>query len=60
MGWTSIIAKEPADEKEMSRLAAGFVVLMRKRATGLEGETTPLSNGNRPKRSLPDEEAQKD
>ena len=58
--WASIISSEPAEEKEMSRLAIGLAAQMRKWAVGSKGETTPFSNGKRRKLSSPDEEAQKD
>ena len=60
MDWTGIIANEPTEEEEMSRLAVGFFALMRKRAVGSEGESTPISVVKRSKRSSPDEEAYKD
>ena len=41
----------------MSSLVVGFAVWMRKRARGLERETTPRSGGKRSRRSFPDEEA---
>ena len=41
----------------MSSLVARFSVRMRKRATGLEGETTPRSSGKRSRQSSPNEEA---
>ena len=44
----------------MSSLAIGFVARIRKRAVGLEGETTPRSDGKWSKRSSSEEEAQKD
>ena len=49
-------------EDNMSSLAVGFVAGMHKRAMSAEGETTPdfeVSGGKRPKRSGPDEKAQK-
>ena len=55
-----IISSEPTEEEEMSSLAISFVVRMRKRAAGLEGETTPISSGKRWRWSSPDEEDQKD
>ena len=44
----------------MFRLVDGFAAQMCKRAVGSEGESTPISDGKRPKQSSPDEEAQKD
>ena len=41
----------------MSRLSVMFSVRIRKRVVGSKGETTPISNGKRPKWSSPDEEA---
>ena len=58
--WTCIIASEPAEEEEMSRLATRFATQMRKQAAGSEGETTPISYRKHPKRSSSHEEAQKD
>ena len=55
--WKGIIASNPAEDEEMSRLAAGFTARMHKWAAGSEGETIPLSDGKRPKRFSPDEEA---
>ena len=61
MDWTGIIASEPAEEEEeMSSLPAGFIVQMRKWATGSEGETTSRFCGKRLRWSSPYEEAQKD
>ena len=60
MEWRGIIFDELAKEVEMSRLAIGFVARIHKRATGSEGEATPISDGKRPKQSSLDEEAQKD
>ena len=57
MAWTSVIASEPAEEEELSSLAAGFTTRMRKRAAGSKGETTPSSDGKWMKRSSPDEGA---
>ena len=59
MDWAGIIAREPAEEEEMSRLVVGFIARMHKRAAGSEGESTPISDGKRSKRSSPDEDAQK-
>ena len=58
--WTSIIASEPSEEEEMSRLAVRFTARMHKWATGSKGESTPISDGKRPKRSSPNEEVQND
>ena len=44
----------------MSKLVLGFATRMRKRVAGSEGGSTPIFDGKRPKRSSPDEEAQKD
>ena len=44
----------------MRRLAARFAARMHKWNTGSKGETTLMSEGNRPKLSSPDEEAQKE
>ena len=44
----------------MYGLAIRFVVRMRKRVVGSEGETTPKSGGKRLRRSSPNEGAQKD
>ena len=41
----------------MSMLVVGFVSRMRKRVADLEDESTLISNGKRPRWSLPDEEA---
>ena len=57
MDWTSIIAGEPAEEDEMSRLAVGFATRMSKRAVGSKGEITSISDGKHPKRYSPNEEA---
>ena len=57
MDWVGIIASELAEEEEVSRLVARFTLRMCKRAVGSEGEYTPISDGKRPKRSSPDEEA---
>ena len=46
----------------MSSLVVGFAARMLKRAVSFQGETTPnseVSGGKRPKRSSPDEEAEK-
>ena len=58
------IVSEPAEEMEddMSSLAAGFVVRMRKRAASTQEETTlgsEVPGGKRPKRSGPNAETQK-
>ena len=60
MDWAGVIANEPAEEEEMSMLAAGFSARMHKRAVGLEGESTPIFDGKRSKCSSLDEQAQKD
>ena len=64
MDWVDPISSEPAKEREgdMSSVATGFVMRMRKWATSAQGETTPgseVSGNKRPKRSDPNEEAQK-
>ena len=56
MDWTGIITSELAEEEEMSMPAAGFAARMSKRAMDSKGESTPISDGKRPNRSLPDEE----
>ena len=58
------ISSESVKEREgdMSSLAPGFSPRMRKRARSTQGETThglEVSGDKRPKRSSPDEEAQK-
>ena len=58
--WAGIVSSQPAEEEEMSKLAVGFAAQMHKRAAGSEGGSTPIVDGKRPKRSSPDEEAQKD
>ena len=58
--WTRILASEPAEEEEMFMLAAGFIARMQKWVANLEDESTPISDGKRPKWSSLDEEAQKD
>ena len=60
VNWRGIISNELAEEEKMSGLAIRFVVRMRKRVVGSEGETTPKSGGKRLRRSSPYEEAQKD
>ena len=57
MDWTGILASEPAEEEEMSILAARFSARMRKRVADLEDESTPISDRKCPKRSSPDEDA---
>ena len=62
--WRGPNVSHPAEEREddMSSLATGFVGQMRKRVASAQGETTlgsKVSDGKRPKRSGPDEEAQK-
>ena len=56
MDWTGIISSKLAEEEEMSMPTAGFAARMHKRATDLKGESTPISDGKRPNRSLLDEE----
>ena len=58
--WIGVVASEPAEEEEMYNLVIGFIARMRKRAAGSEGEATSNPGGKRPRRSSPDEEAQKD
>ena len=58
--WAGIIASELAKEEEMSDLAIGFTVQMRKRAVGSEGEATSSSGGKGSRRSPPNEGGQKD
>ena len=60
VNWVGIIASELVEEEEMSRLVVGFAARVRKRATFLEGESIPISDGKHLKRFSPDEEAQKD
>ena len=60
MDWTGVIASEPVEDEEMSSLATGFTAQMRKWAAGLEGKTTPKSDGKRSKQSSPNEEVEKD
>ena len=55
--WTKVISNDPAEDEEMSRLAVGFTAQMHKRVAGSVGETIPLSDGKRPKRFSPNEEA---
>ena len=55
-----VIASEPAEEEEMSRLAVGFAARLHKQAASSKGESTLISDGKRSKRSSLDEEAQKD
>ena len=57
MDWIGIIAREPVEKEEMSMLAVGFATRMHKRVMDSKGESTPISNGKRPKRSSLDEEA---
>ena len=57
MDWAGIISSELVEKEEMSRLVAGFAALMHKRAAGSEGESTPIFDGKRQKRSSLDEEA---
>ena len=58
--WTSILASEPVEKKEMSMLAARFAAHVPKRVADSEDESTPISNGKHSGRSSSDEEAQKD
>ena len=44
----------------MSVLASRFASCMRKRVVDSEDESTPISDGKRPRQSLPNEEDQKD
>ena len=44
------------EEEEMSRLAVGFALQLRKQPVGLEGESTLISDRKRQKRSSLDEE----
>ena len=56
----AIVSSEPIKEEKISNLAIGFIARMRKRAAGSEGEATSNAGGKRPRRSSPNEEAQKD
>ena len=58
--WMGIIANEPVEEEEMSKLVTGFSARMCKWVASSKGETTPISDGKRPKLSSLDEGAQKD
>ena len=60
MDWMGVIASEPIEGEEMPSLATRFATLMRKRAAGPKGETTPSFDGKRMKWSSLDEEARKD
>ena len=60
MDWIGILASEFPEKEEMSMLASGFASWMRKRVVDSENESTPISNGKRPRQSSPNEEAQKD
>ena len=55
-----VVASQPAEEEEMYILVVGFIARMRKRAAGSKGEAASNPGGKRPRRSSPDEEAQKD
>ena len=57
MDWTNILASEFVEEEKMSTLAAGFPSQMRKGVEDSEDESTPISNGNHPRRSSTDEKA---
>ena len=60
MDWSSVLASKSAEEEETSMLTAGFAARMRKRAANLKDEPAPISDRKRPRRSFPDEDAQKD
>ena len=60
MDWMDILASESTEKEEMSMLAARFATRMQKRVADSKDESTLISNGKRPRRSSPDEEAQKD
>ena len=60
MDWTGILTGESNEKEEMSMLASGFASWMRKRVVDSEDESTPISDGKRPRRSSQNEEAQKD
>ena len=60
MDWTGILASEFTEKEEMSMLASGFASWMRTRVVDSEDESTPISDGKRPRQSSPNEEAQKD
>ena len=51
MDWTGILVNKPAEEEEMSILAVGFAARMQKRVAESEDESTPISDGKRPRRS---------
>ena len=57
MDWVGIIASEPVEEEEMSRLVVRFSTWMCRQVVGSEGESTPISDRKRQKRSSSDEEA---
>ena len=54
MDWMGILASESIEEEEMSMLAIGFNTRMRKRVEDSKDESTPISDGKRPRRFLPD------
>ena len=54
-GWG--ITSEPVEEEELSNLAVGFTVRMRKRDASPEGEATSSSGGKRSRWSPPDDGA---
>ena len=58
--WRGILASESTEKEEMSVLASRFASWMRKRVVDSEDESTPISDGKRPRQSLQNEEAQKD
>ena len=60
MDWTGILASDSTEKEEMSMLASGFASWMQKRVVDSEDESTPIFDGKRPRRSSPNEEAQKD
>ena len=55
-----ILASDSVKEGDMSMLVVGFATRLPKRVMNLEDEPTPIPNGKHPKRSLPDEEVEKD
>ena len=57
MYWVGIIASEPTEGEEMSRLVVRFAARMRKRVVDSEGETTLIFDGKRLKLSSADDEA---
>ena len=60
MDWTSILANESTEKEKMYMVAVGFATWMRKWVVDLEDESTPISDGKRPRRSSPNEETYKD